>query len=585
MTKRFILVITVLLLTLTTTAQERTDAEMISIAKAKLSKSLSAKSMKGMKAKAVTLKRVCEDSQYSMYATEDGNGYVVVARNKAFSPIIGYSTEPTTTEIPCCMQACLDMINENMEAQLESGETEQEADSDTPTYEVVQPLLTTYWRQGDPFNRKCPVDDYTGKRSSTGCVPLAMAMVMNYFKYPASVTNKPGHYYYRIADKKYSDAINDTINSTYQWDKMQDTYTSNSHEDAIEAVSQLIYDCGRAAGVSYNSDGTGGSTTTAALRLHDVFGYAGLNHTSKTYYRNDEWCQLIYDQLKAGCPLMHAGTDKDKGGHAFVLDGVDADGLVHINWGWGKTSVGYFNILALTPKAGSTQYDFEPNGFIYNLKPKDHLDDPEEQEYQLVVGFGKGANENGHYAFSLKEDSTGTKHLILNTMSVFNWTPVEYRGRLGVRFENVDNGNIIDRFFKASTGLVFVAKTLGPKEYWDLGFSYDHDQTPNNFPPGTYKIYFAAYNDDWTNPKFRCHIRQRYKGKTYWLLTIAEDGTLSLSNEIVTISQNSGPTGIQTLKTNAGKPANNNKYNLNGQQVGDDYKGIVIVNGRKVLQQ
>ena len=42
------------------------------------------------------------------------------------------------------------------------------------------------------------------------------------------------------------------------------------------------------------------------------------------------------------------------------------------------------------------------------------------------------------------------------------------------------------------------------------------------------------------------------------------------------------PTGIKSLFET---PKTGIKYNLNGQRVGSDYKGIVIVNGRKVLQK
>ena len=120
MNNRVITGIIALLLTLTVAAHERTDAEMLTIAKAKLSKTLSAKRQKSVSPLTLTLKTVREDSQYRMYVAEDNSGYVIVARNEAFRPIIGYSTEPTTSsEIPCCMQACLDIINANLEARLE----------------------------------------------------------------------------------------------------------------------------------------------------------------------------------------------------------------------------------------------------------------------------------------------------------------------------------------------------------------------------------------------------------------------------------------------------------------------------------
>ena len=43
-----------------------------------------------------------------------------------------------------------------------------------------------------------------------------------------------------------------------------------------------------------------------------------------------------------------------------------------------------------------------------------------------------------------------------------------------------------------------------------------------------------------------------------------------------------GGTGIAAVKT-ANKVAGTQMYNLAGQKVGKDYKGIVIVNGKKML--
>ena len=44
-------------------------------------------------------------------------------------------------------------------------------------------------------------------------------------------------------------------------------------------------------------------------------------------------------------------------------------------------------------------------------------------------------------------------------------------------------------------------------------------------------------------------------------------------------------TGITSIETEAEKPADDIAYNLAGMRVGDDYKGIVIVNGRKYIRK
>lgn len=42
------------------------------------------------------------------------------------------------------------------------------------------PLLTTYWKQSTPYNKKCP------DNSAVGCVPVAIGQILNYHKWPQS---------------------------------------------------------------------------------------------------------------------------------------------------------------------------------------------------------------------------------------------------------------------------------------------------------------------------------------------------------------------------------------------------------------
>ena len=69
--------------------------------------------------------------------------------------------------------------------------------------------------------------------------------------------------------------------------------------------------------------------------------------------------------------------------------------------------------------------------------------------------------------------------------------------------------------------------------------------------------------------------------------TIAADCDVIVYNtngcHIYSIKVEAGSTGISTV--NAQKTQNNVIYNLAGQKVGNDYKGIVIMNGKKFMQK
>ena len=562
MHKRVISFIAIVLLVLTVSAQERTDAQMLSIAKAKLASHTTAKKAKSTTDNTPTLKTVCEDSQYRMFAAEDGSGYVVVARNEAFSPIIGYSTEPTTTEIPCCMQACLDMINENLEARLQSAGTEEATSTDGATYEVVSPLLKTYWGQGSPYNLLCPTD-YLGKTGKTGCVATAMAMVMNYFKYPASVEGKEGYYTTKQDENgTASDQVKVTINSTYQWDLMQNTYSSTSGTtEQRNAVAQLMYDCGCAVGMNYGSGGSSASTKTAGRRYYETFGYAAANIAQRDYYTDYEWRQLVYSQIMAGCPLQHGGTDSSRNaGHSFVFDGIDSDGNVHVNWGWGSSNHGYFNILALTPKNGSTTYHFDSAlSFVFGLKAKAALDEGEKPIYQMVTGYGTGNNKDGYHTISIKENK-----VILNMWNPTNVAPVQFNGYLGVRYEGQNGAPTYNVKLKSPTGGTYKALALNyatTANYNKDGVAsidLDRDETPSSISPGKYKVYLCAYDTDMKNPH---PVRQRYEGAIYWILTVADDGTLSLSSKVIPTSANPEVTTPLNAGDVFSKAIGNGKFN------------------------
>ena len=61
---------------------------------------------------------------------------------------------------------------------------------------------------------------------------------------------------------------------------------------------------------------------------------------------------IIKDELHAGRPVFYGGSsDVGSGGHAFVIDGYDSADFVHVNWGWGGNSNGYFMINHLDPSS------------------------------------------------------------------------------------------------------------------------------------------------------------------------------------------------------------------------------------------
>ena len=78
---------------------------------------------------------------------------------------------------------------------------------------------------------------------------------------------------------------------------------------------------------------------------------ANLELKRLNYYSPSEWETIIYEELQNGRPVYHAGYSMG-GGHAFVCDGYDGNGMYHFNWGWGGSYDGYYKLSLMNPGVG-----------------------------------------------------------------------------------------------------------------------------------------------------------------------------------------------------------------------------------------
>ena len=67
----------------------------------------------------------------------------------------------------------------------------------------------------------------------------------------------------------------------------------------------------------------------------------------------------IKEELSAERPIIYSGQSR-KGGHLFLLDGYDHNGMVHVNWGWNGVNNGYYEIETLNP------YEDEGAGYAFD---------------------------------------------------------------------------------------------------------------------------------------------------------------------------------------------------------------------------
>ena len=319
----------------------------------------------------------------AFYVFNNGeNGYVIVSGDERMKTILGYSKNSSfiTDSVSSSTLAWLEMyINEmNQLAQIENTFPFAEFDNEVRNYPTaISPLLgNVQWNQGAPYNNKCP------QKSVTGCVATAMAMVMNYHQYPGK---GKGSKSYKTATLGIN--INyDFSNVTFDWSKMLPEYVSGSYSpEQANAVAELMYACGIAVEMDYNPSGSGAFSQQIPQAMIDYFGY----DENATYYTRDcfsynDWVSMIKEEIAEGRPILYNGTSKE-GGHQFIFDGYDESNLVHINWGWGGSNNGYFEISSLEPSnpgiGGGTNLG---GGFTYSQG--------------MIVGIQKPTNTSQYQA-------------------------------------------------------------------------------------------------------------------------------------------------------------------------------------------
>ena len=289
-------------------------------------------------------------ADYYVFNNGANNGFVIIAGDDRAHTILGYSLKGhfDYAEAPAQVRSWLDGYGREIRW-LRTNDYVPSVRREAK-YKPVSPLLCDIsWDQTYPYNLMTPC--YVGTtHSATGCVATAMAQIMYYHKYPAQGAGQ----------KTYKpETLNQTITvdfskSHYGWDVMTPKYDATSTDTARNAVALLMRDCGVAVEMAYGEQ-SGSMIDRWPVPLTTNFGYdKGLGYLTRTYYSQTEWDDIIRSEIDNARPVFATGFTDGNGGHAFVFDGYDADGLIHVNWGWSGMSNGYFRTSALTPPSQGT---------------------------------------------------------------------------------------------------------------------------------------------------------------------------------------------------------------------------------------
>ena len=320
----------------------------------------------------------------------EGGGFVIVAGDDCATPILGYSTEGSIdpNDLPIQLEELLNAYAEEIQQSVENND--QPTDSIQALWDAyyrtpqsqnataaVSALITTSWDQYPRYNNKCPLDaslpSVFGGHPTTGCVATAMAQIMKYWEYP-----KKGYGSKSYRSEHYGTLYADFGSTAYNWDNMPLKLSSSTSSTQNNAVATLMYHCGVAVSMNYNSDGYGssgantldwgGGRASAETALKTYFGYAStLEGKLSSSMSSSAWINLLKTELDNHRPMLYRGVSS-QGGHCFICDGYDSSNKFHFNWGWGGSSNGFYAITAGT--SGCHEFAQDQCAVI-GIKPKD----------------------------------------------------------------------------------------------------------------------------------------------------------------------------------------------------------------------
>ena len=393
-------------------------------------------------AKSVAISRVdLEDIDRVAVFNIEGGGFVVVSGDSRARTVLGYSR--TGRVSPAAMPDNMRYWLGEYQHQLEQLDvlypdemTEVSAPAKDALPDSIAPLLLTEWNQyRHGYNSLVPYDstyasDSTmarfGNHPTVGCVALAMAQIMRYWQFPQH--GYGSHSYSREDDTcwHYGTLSVDFSSTVYDYANMPFKLSDSSSVAEVNAVATLLYHCGVASNMGYNSDCRGSSGTSVQNCLAGMRHFFHYSMDSYQDFRGNhsdaEWDNMIMADLAAGRPVLYAGQSYRNdgegtlaGAHAFVLDGYDTNGMFHINWGWDGTGNGYFSTSAMRP---IPQYDFSYMQYaLFNLEPACAV---------MVLGgdltlesprFQRGDSIRGHYSITNVGDSVGSWFFGVNIYS------------------------------------------------------------------------------------------------------------------------------------------------------------------------
>ena len=472
------------------------------------------------------LKVLSENKVLTVMGSEAG--FAIIANDDIFPAVIGYSKDSYNVENNTSLRWFVNAATASMSNYLAEGKKYAPVIPTGTFKTAVSPIVKTVWSQSKPYNNDCPHLSGTTPYP-TGCVATALSQIMKHYNYPAKGIGKGT---LSVVVNGSSTIISaDFGNTTYDWKNMLNDYDAVTYNSVqAKAVSTLMVQCGIAVSMEYTPSGSGAYSNEARHGLIKNFGYnAGINLLYRNYYSTLQWMTIIYKELNAGRPLYYTGSDKTEGGHAFVIDGYNEQGFVHVNWGWGaKGGNGYYDIALLNPQG-------------YSFK----------EGQDMLVGVSPDKVMDYHSHIISDERFSAMKFgpmLNVNAGTMYNLTGESFTGEVAIVLQN----NTTTKVLKKN----FVARVANLHSVGELS---DMITLPTGLADGTYRLFVGTKSAEYHETEWQLVRRAKGAANSYKIVIAGgalqsidggtgDDGWTTTGINVVKVADASAPITVYDLQ-------------------------------------
>ena len=323
--------------------------------------------------------QLTERPTYYIYNVGSNGGFALIAKDDTHGAVIGYSDQGTF-DLERMSPELRDLF-----AILDEARPSQIAKNDARSFDyppkhsrVVAPLLRSRWNQDHPYSLYTPTykdTDGDEQHYFAGCVAVAVAQLMYYHQWPAQ--GRGEKYHYKLGKRDFSA-------SHYRWSDMRPIYGDNERyiglgknprvrpddDPMFTSVAELMRDLGAAVSMNYQPAASSSNSELASTALQTYFDYEATDALSTSRLGIDKTEQLIMEELIGGFPVYISGMNKSGGnyGHAWIIDGIDAFGRFHMNFGWGGQSDGYYSLRHIAPATAGAEFSGKEVNFSRSVQ-------------------------------------------------------------------------------------------------------------------------------------------------------------------------------------------------------------------------